>query len=340
MKKQEQENFVPHTSVAQTRVPVFMPSKTITKGKGEAAWVYQSTEATFFVRNSQLTQQHRNLVDALLANFIERQETSGSIWCAFTLYELQQALGKDDGNTSQTRKLINDLFKAELVWKSVDENPFQGRGRIIEMHGWTDELDDARLAIQKGKTNKAKYFVRFSREYMRYVESDLCVHYKPLLTQIFQINHAPTQALVRYCLAQEFVNQSLKEICDFIGLSEPFYSAQEVSKQKNLIIDQFRGKKVKSVNEDGDTVTAFGIPEVDMLETFGIRLIFKKDNDPWPRVDYKQERVEQGMITFKKGDKFKGLPGGSRATMVRRASEEEEIMMDKALSQPKQGDMF
>lgn len=205
---------IPATTVTQSRAIMFLPvSRTSHLQKLEkdtAHLVFKNAHAEVSIKGRLLTQVHRNILDAIFSYYEPaRVHQDGSVSYAFTMHSLLKHLGDVHArNHAWLRDRLDDMMMVVLITKTNDG--WTNHSHILSGHRYSEKH-----ANRKGDP---LYVVTFDPYFLNYLRHDLHVHTEKLTPQILRLQHAQTQALVRYLLSHTETNISLEEVLYTIGV--------------------------------------------------------------------------------------------------------------------------
>lgn len=231
----------PTTTVIQSRVPMFLPTKVVPAPKGKRPMIVEAYHETPWgsvtISGPVLTQVHRNILDLVFSRFNASalSDESGQTRITVDPYRLQKALGVTPTSHTWLLRKLNELAEVKLV--IVD---FRRRRttvcRVLDAvtfehpHTKNERPARARLALRQ------TYFLRFSPEFMHLYREDIRVKYLPLVGAILQLRHAINQALVRFCLTHSNVNcWALDHVLVWLGASRAGMSRRSVRRIKQHV---------------------------------------------------------------------------------------------------------
>jgi hypothetical protein len=268
---------VPATTATQSRAIMFLPiHRSVGQHKlqrDESVLIFQNEHAEVRVKGRLLTQIHRNILDAIFS-FYEpaRTNADGSVSYAFTLYSLLKHLGDDHArNHAWLRERLDEMMMVVLITKTPDG--WVNHSHILSNHRYSEKATN--------RLGDPLYVVTFDPYFLNYLRFDLHVHTEKLTPKILALQHAPTQALVRYLLSHTEANRALEDVLSTIGVF------------RDDITDRGKRYLVQTILEEAEALE----------RDFGI--VLKKMQNGKMGVFYKQH----GKVWFEKPDPEKlGLP--------------------------------
>lgn len=227
------EKPMPSTTAAQTRIPIFAPTKRVTRNfvtEVESKWGTAKIEGP-------LTQVHRSILDVLLTCYPQKKMKGGSIAVVFPLHDLLKRLGQSTGTTDSkwVKGKLTELRQASLSIKAQLPD-----GSRVEIE--TGIINEHRAVHKNGTT---RYGVVFSEPYVNYVQSDIGFRYTTeQLETILSLDAVP-QAVARFALTHRALNMSITDIFSHIGVTG--------------ISERAIRKHVATVHESADLLKALGL---------------------------------------------------------------------------------
>ncbi len=201
------EKPMPSSTATQTRIPIFAPTKRVTRkfvSEVESQWGTAKIEGP-------LTQIHRSIIDILLTCYPQRRMAGGEIAVVFPMYGLLSRLGQSTGLSDRKwlKQKLTELRRASLNIKAQLPD-----GARVDIE--TGIINEHR-AVQKDGT--VRYGVVFSEPYVNYVLADIGIRYTmEQLSTILELDAVP-QAVARFALTHRALNMTVTDIFGHIGVS-------------------------------------------------------------------------------------------------------------------------
>lgn len=186
------------TTVTQSRAAIFSP--TLRPTAKTATVVVETPWARATISRVQLTQVHRDILDALFSHVQPHIRADGSCAFVFHPHALLKRLHETGNNIEWLREKFRDLEGAGL---RVETPKYTVETSIVRKHAWT--------------ADGSQYAVVLESEYMQFFACDLRVHTEGLTDKILALKHAATKALVRFVLTHRSWSRSLTETLVAMG---------------------------------------------------------------------------------------------------------------------------
>ncbi len=264
----------PVSTVVQSRTAMFLPVMKLSGSfDGTADIVVKNSIGTITLKDCKLTQTHRNIVDLIFSNFepIKIYE-NGDVAYVFPKYAILKKVQKNGRNGAWLVKKFEEMRQALVILEMEDAErsdvKYQG---VITRHQET---------LIKSAANQPLYGVIFSDAFMSMFDSDVRVHSALLTDKIISLEHAVTQAFVRFCISNRSLNRDLEDVLEQIGVNK-----------ENLAQRTYRRKISEILSEAESLQQDFGI-ELKRMKNKKWGVFYKQHPKVWFSSPPKQENLQ------------------------------------------------
>lgn len=216
----------PTAPCIESRVPIFAPILRLSHNSSSRTGRYETPWGWVELEGPVLTQEHRAILDMVMAKAVEKQvfqETGGmAIW--FDAWEVKKALGKKytSGGTGHERFIqrIREMRRAELRIHSNRTGRTRESG-IIDMHTYDENHKDnpERQGIMTTWRGHCLYEIRLSPNFMQFFKEELRVHYDPLVPEIVEIPDGTIRAIILFFLTHsQNCRFSIRQVMEIIAV--------------------------------------------------------------------------------------------------------------------------
>lgn len=203
------KNQLMTSPVLASRCPAFAPS--IRQGKLD--WSVTTPWGCARV-NGELTQTHRNILDAIFASAIDTKDgTDGAIQILFDPFVIADMTG-----SSRDYKWLDSIFSD---MKKADVHLHD---KVLGLKMWGGIVSEwrespRRVPMPGGalKGDRPLMAVTISAVWMKMYSSTLTVNYSKLIPAIASLPSGVLQSLTRFCLTHRELNMKLDEVLHHIG---------------------------------------------------------------------------------------------------------------------------
>ena len=207
----------PLTTAIQVRASVFLPVKEVPRAHPDMTIVVMENQwGKVTLKRCRLTQTHANLRDAILANAeLIRKAPDGRI---AVLYSPGKVLREMRNKGKNHAWLYRKLEEMAVTLIEVETPNFKATGPMVNRILESKVGMGCRIPGKDGKKIEPHFQLVIFDPFISYLfDVDVGLHYKDLLPVIFDLKHAVTQALVRFCLSHDQVNMALIDLLTALG---------------------------------------------------------------------------------------------------------------------------
>lgn len=208
---------MPTTTVRQCRGGVFLPFRKFPKGEPDTTIVVTENQwGKVTLKRCWLTQTHQNILEAILINADEMREApDGRIGIRYAPGKVLKYLGIRTNNYTWLYDHLDDLH-ATLI--EIETKDWKAKGSMIFMSHESKSGMGRMIPGKDGSRSEARFQTVIFHPFFKHLRMvDAAVHYQSLLPEILKLNHAVTQALVRFCLTHDRVNIALVGLLTVLG---------------------------------------------------------------------------------------------------------------------------
>ncbi len=252
----------PTSTVIQSRVPMFLPVKTVNNDTDDSIDIeIINKHGRIVLSKCKLTQVHRNIIDVIFSYYEPIDLGYGQVGFKFTKYDFFKnyyiSNNGDEKKVSKNSKWLVTKFdemqdaKIRFYFENNDISSIDSEG-VISRH--------KQVTIKK--TGETHYAVAFSRSFMKMFDNDLNIYSQKLTKKILLLNHAITQAFVRFVITNEKINTSLEKILRELGIEKEDKEGMSASERGNKLTKRAYRTKVAQIKSD----------EQMLSDSFGIKL--------------------------------------------------------------------
>lgn len=275
----------PVSTVIQSRVPMFLPVKTLNNDSDDSIDIeIINKNGKIVLSKCKLTQVHRNIIDVLFSYYTPTKLRNGEVGFKFTKYDFFRKYYVNNGENKNTPKnskwlieKLNEIQDARIMFyfendqiRSID------REGIISRH----------RQVEHKKTGEFYYAVVFSRSFMRMFDDDLNIYSQKLTESILSLKHALTQALVRLVITNEKVNTSLEKLLKELGIEQEEKEGMTAAERGTRITKRAYRAKVAQIKSD----------ETALRDHFGITLKIIESGDDAGQIGVFYEKHRNVLI--------------------------------------------
>jgi len=242
-----------YSTVSQSRFPIFSP---LCRSKKEEYVLEIENQYGKFkiVAPFRLTQQHRNVLDALFCIYEKRAiQRDGTVDLLFSPTELKKFLNKYLNKKYKTKYWIEKLKELRqasitLEWKKNNTTKIISEMSIVERIEYEELIDkQATKKMQKMgiDTPVKKMYIRLSPNYIKLIKEDIIIYaysrnkLKEFVGQIFELKEPLMQAFARFCITHQHLNMKLDDILQIIEPEWEDLDRRSKSKKRRIIESNF-----------------------------------------------------------------------------------------------------
>jgi len=242
-----------YSTVSQSRFPVFLP---LCRSKREEyVLVIENQYGKFkIVAPFRLTQQHRNVLDALFCVYEKRAiQRDGTVDLLFSPTTLKKFLNKNLNKKYETRYWIQKLKELRhasitLEWRKNNKTKIVSEMSIIERVEYEEIIDQqASRQIKKLGIDMLikKMYVRLSPNYIKLIRDDIIIYaysrkkLKEFVAHIYKLENPLLQAFARFCITHQNLNMKLDDILQAIEPEWKNMDRRNKSKKRRMIESNF-----------------------------------------------------------------------------------------------------
>jgi len=194
--------------VLASRLPVFYPSLK----KGKTDWHVKNVYGEVKVSGN-LTQIHRNLLDAIFAFSIKTREfENGSMELLVDPFQIT-SITKSDRHHEWLLEKLYEMKMANV--ELTDAKGLRHWGGIVSE--WR-EANISKSLPGGAMTGERKFYaITISSVWMRLYKTSLTVNYKEFIGEISSLKSGVLQAIARHCLTHQELNKKLDELLMELG---------------------------------------------------------------------------------------------------------------------------
>lgn len=225
---------MPTTTARQCRGGVFLPYTKLPKGEpGETIVITENQWGRVTLKRCRLTQTHQNILEAILINAEKLQEApDGKIGVRYSPGKILRYLGVKTNNYDWLYDQLDDMWGTII---EIETSEWRAKGSMLYTAQESKSGMGRMIPGKNGSRTEAHYQTVIFHPFFKHLRMvDAVIHYQELLPEILKLNHAVTQALVRFCLTHDQVNMALVDILTALGAireETPLRTRQHISKQ-------------------------------------------------------------------------------------------------------------
>lgn len=213
--------------VLASRLPVFYPS--IRQGKTN--WHVKNVYGEVKISGN-LTQIHRNLLDAIFAFSMKTREfENGSMELLVDPFQIT-SITKSDRHHEWLLEKLHELKMANV--ELTDAKGMRHWGGIVSE--WRESKMSKPMPGGALTGERKFYAITISSVWMRLYKTSLTVDYKEFIGEISSLKSGVLQAVVRHCLTHQELNKNLDELLVEIGaITETTSRARRYAIKKEVV---------------------------------------------------------------------------------------------------------
>lgn len=222
-----------HTTVIQSRLPLFLPVLRLAPRARGADIVVENPWGSIKIKKCRLTQVHRDLLDAIFTS------TKPPVWLddgamvlIFDLRDVQRLL-KTSHNHTWIRALLDDMLRTVVEIDDSRHRWIIHQGLLRE-HRYTREPAPRR----RGQKTGALYAVTLSPGFARLWREDLLVHSPRLVPRVLALRHAASRALARMILTHREASLTLDDALRHIGAIQDGLAARVARRTRAKVLSE------------------------------------------------------------------------------------------------------
>ena len=275
----EQKKKNPTSTPTQARSGMYFYGKTTpVHFKGLPNYVVENDAYKITIIGSLLNQTHRSILDIIFSEFQSVDQGANGVGFIFTKYEILKQLGhaNPSSNTSWLSQKFEDMRKTSIICE-------------YKKDGFTHKIYEGIVTkhqvIKSSDTNnrEIKYGVLFSPSFMQLFDKETNIYSEKLTSTIIKFTNAPSQALIRYCLASKYVNKPLDDVLAEIGMLVKDNKNLSQDSPSAISIQAYNSHKRKIMADKNELLEAFGIRIDDLANGSGKCIRYEKHKDVYFR---------------------------------------------------------
>ncbi|MHB1934913.1 MAG: hypothetical protein ACYCR5_11145 [Leptospirillum sp.] len=274
------------TTVHQCRGGLFLPFKKNSRHFQGIDKPFENQWGRVTLKKCRLTQTHQNILDSIIVNAHgTRKLPDGRIAFLYSPAKVLRYMGITPKHHSWLYDKLSDLLTTEVEIETIT---FRASGTILYEKAESKVPIPGRY-LPSGKRDGQRIephyqLVVFHPFFSLLFNLDVALHYRECLPEILQLEHAVTQAVVRFCLSHDTVNMALNDVLSALDAIRPGLTDRAVRKITRQVRDESEALR-----------RGFGI-EIRQMEDGREGVFYKKH----PKVRFEsQKQPEPKQVSFK-----------------------------------------
>ena len=207
------------TTVHQCRGGLFFPVKEFSRHFQGIDKPFENQWGRITPKKCRLTQTHQNILESIIVcSERVRKLPDGRIAFLYSPARILRFMGVSSKNHAWLYDKLSDLLTTEI---EVEAATFRASGTLLfEKSESKVSIPGRSLPSGKGDGSRIEpryQLVVFHPFFSRLFDVDVALHYQLLLPEILELEHAVTQAVVRFCLSHDALNMALTNVLTALG---------------------------------------------------------------------------------------------------------------------------
>lgn len=207
------------TTVHQCRGGLFLPVKEFSRHFSGVDKPFENQWGRITLKKCRLTQTHQNILESIIVSAEQiRKLPDGRIAFLYSPARILRFMGVSTKNHAWLYEKLSDLLTTEI---EIEAATFRASGTIL-FEKAESKVSIPGRSLPSGNGDGARIgpryqLVVFHPFFSRLFDVDVALHYQLLLPEILNLEHAVTQAVVRFCLSHDALNMALSDVLTVLG---------------------------------------------------------------------------------------------------------------------------
>ena len=259
------------TTVHQCRGGLFLPVKEFSRHFSGIDKPFENQWGRITLKKCRLTQTHQNILESIIVSAEQvRKLPDGRIAFLYSPARILRFMGVSSKNHAWLYDKLSDLLTTEI---EIEAATFRVSGTIL-FEKAESKVSIPGRSLPSGKGDGARIEPRyqlivFHPFFSRLFDVDVALHYQMLLPEILELEHAVTQAVVRFCLSHDALNMALDDVLTALGAITP------------VTHERTHRRIVKHIRDETETLkNNFGI-DIRKMEDGQNGIFYRKHSKVW-----------------------------------------------------------
>lgn len=259
------------TTVHQCRGGLFLPVKELSRRFLGIDKPFENQWGRITLKKCRLTQTHQNILESIIVSAEQiRKLPDGRIAFLYSPARILRFMGVSTKNHAWLYEKLSDLLTTEI---EIEAPTFRASGAIL-FEKAESKVSIPGRSLPSGKGDGARIepryqLVVFHPFFSRLFDVDVALHYQLLLPEILELEHAVTQAVVRFCLSHDALNMALDDVLTALGAITP------------VTPERTHRRIVKHIRDEAETLkNNFGI-DIRKMEDGQNGIFYRKHPKVW-----------------------------------------------------------